>query len=161
MLEANHHGVHTNDGIQWRGYSGLSHEGSWSYMKIFETCVKSHKLIRRVSPHKATLMMCGTNEGIAKRRYKPPIIEDCLLSTPRDHSRRKARRPRYKLTSQDTFGADNIPLIYLLFISNSEVDSTLCLVLNHDRLEFLESDKEALLCLKFVTCLMDLCLMRS
>jgi hypothetical protein len=30
---------------------------------------------------------CGTNEGIAKRRYKPPIIEDYLLSTPRDHSR--------------------------------------------------------------------------
>jgi hypothetical protein len=36
MLEANHDGLHTNDDIQWRGYSGLSHEGSWSYMKIFE-----------------------------------------------------------------------------------------------------------------------------
>jgi hypothetical protein len=45
------------------------------------------QIIRRVSPHKATLMMCGTNEGIAKRRCKPPIIGDCLLSTPRDHSR--------------------------------------------------------------------------
>jgi hypothetical protein len=42
-LEANHDGLHTNDGIQWRGYSGLSHEGSWSYMKIFEICVKSSK----------------------------------------------------------------------------------------------------------------------
>jgi hypothetical protein len=101
---------------------------SWSHMKIFETCVKYLKWIRRVSPHMATLM-CGTNEGIAKRRYKPPIMEDCLLSTPRDHSRWKARRPRYKLTSQDTFGADNIPLIYLWFISNSEVDSIICLVL--------------------------------
>jgi hypothetical protein len=126
MLEANHDGLHTNDGIQWRGYSGISHEGSWSYMKIFETCVKSLKW--RVSPHMATWMMCGTNEGIAKRRYKPPIIEDCLLSTPRDHSRWKAWRPRYKLTSRDTFGADNILLIYLWFISNSKVDSILCLV---------------------------------
>jgi hypothetical protein len=129
MLEANHHGLHTNNGSQWRRYSGLSHEGSWSYMEIFETCVKSHKWIRRVSPHKATLMMCGTNEGIAKRLYKPPIIEDCLLSTPRDHSRWKAWRPRYKLTSQGTFGAYNILLIYLWFISISEVASILCLVL--------------------------------
>jgi hypothetical protein len=158
MLEANHDGLHTNDGIQWRGYSGLSHERSWSYKKIFETCVKYYKSMRRVSPHKATLIMCGTKEGIAKRRYKPLIIEDCLLSTPWDHSRWKARRPRYKLTSQDTFGTDNIPLIYLWFISISEVDSILCLVL---MLEFLESDKEALLCLKFVTCLMNLCLMRA
>jgi hypothetical protein len=108
-----------------RGYSGLPHEGSWSYMKIFETCVKSHKWIRRVSPHKASLMMCGTNEGIVKILCKPPIIGDCLLSTPRDHSRWKARRSRYKLTSQDTFGV----LIYLWFISNSKVDLILCLVL--------------------------------
>jgi hypothetical protein len=128
MLEANHDGWHTNDDIQWRGYSGLSHEGSWSYMKIFETCVKSYKWIRRVSLHKASLMMCGTSEGIAKRQCKPLIIEDCLLSTPRDHSWWKARRPRYKLTSQDTFGADKIPLIYLWFISISEVDSIICLV---------------------------------
>jgi hypothetical protein len=127
MLEENHDGLHedisdmceaqsirhTNDDIQWRRYSGFSHKGSWSYVKIFETCVKSLKWVRRVSPHKATLMMCGTNEGIVKSRYKPPIIEDCLLSTPRDHSRSKARRPMYKLTSQDTFGSDNIPLIYI------------------------------------------------
>jgi hypothetical protein len=141
----------------------LSHEGSWSYMKIFETCVKSLKWIIRVSPHKETLMMCGTNEGIAKRRYKPPIIEDCLLSTPRDHSRWKAWRPRYKLISQDTFGADNIPLIYLWFISNKWgwFNSMPCSYDNHDRLEFLESDKEALLCLKFVTWLMNLFLMRA
>jgi hypothetical protein len=129
MLEANHDGLHTNDGIQWRGYSELSHEGSWSYMKTFETCVKSIKSIRRVIPHKATLMMCGTNEGIAKRRCKPSIIENCLLSTPRDHPRWEARRPRYKLTSQDTFGAHNISLIYLWFISNCDVDLILCLVL--------------------------------
>jgi hypothetical protein len=41
----------------------------------------------------------------------------------------KSSKPRYKLTSQDTFGADNFPFIYLWFISNSEVDSILCLVL--------------------------------
>jgi hypothetical protein len=64
-----------------------SHEDIWDMCEV-------HKWIRRVSPRKATLMMCGTNEGIAKRRCKPPIIEDCLLSTPRDHSRWKARRPR-------------------------------------------------------------------
>jgi hypothetical protein len=121
------------DGIQWSGYSGPSHEGSCSYMKIFETCVKSLKLTRRVSPHNTTPMMCGMNKGIVKRRCKPPIIEDCLLSTPRDHSRWKARRLRYKLTSQDTFAADNIPLIYLWFIYNSMP----CSYDNHDRLECL------------------------
>jgi hypothetical protein len=104
------------DGIQWSGYSGPSHEGSCSYMKIFEKQI-----------------MCGMNKGIVKRRCKPLIIEDCLLSTPRDHSRWKARRLRYKLTSQDTFAADNIPLIYLWFIYNSMP----CSYDNHDRLECL------------------------
>jgi hypothetical protein len=67
--------------------------------------------MRRVSPLKATLMMCGTNKGIVKRRYKPPIIEDCLLQLRETTHDEKLEGQGTKLTSQDTFGADNIPLI--------------------------------------------------
>ena len=92
---------------------GLSHEGSWNYMKTSKTCVKPCKWIKGVILLKATLMTCGTKGKIEKSLREPPsIIKDCPLSTPEDHSRWKARRLRYTLTSQDTFGDDNIPLIF-------------------------------------------------
>jgi hypothetical protein len=43
MFEANHDGLHIKDDIQWCGCLGLSHKGSWGYIKTFKICVKSNK----------------------------------------------------------------------------------------------------------------------
>jgi hypothetical protein len=40
-----------------------------------------------------------------------------------------------------------------MFMTNSMFDSMPCTFDDHDRLEFLETDKEAMLCFNFVNCM--------
>jgi hypothetical protein len=83
--------------------------------------------------------------------HEPPlIIKDRSFSTPKDHSQWKARRLRCTLNSQGTFGYDNFLLRYSCSCPIVCFDSMPCTFDDHDRLEFLEYDKEALLCLNFV-----------
>jgi hypothetical protein len=95
---------HPTQGIVWRRPRRVTHRGWHPMARILWVLIRwimelnfhnqdvwAHKW-RGVILHKATLTTYGTKEGIEKSLCKPPpIIKDCSLSTPKDHSPWKAR----------------------------------------------------------------------